>query len=751
MNKELPRSSVISLPGEVCTGITAADVDHEKNDIGLTLNLLAEARHLPVPFLRENGLSDTKRNGIPTVRIPYLDTQNREMLVRFQVSLHGFRLFEQRQGDKPCPYGLWRLGEFHRHGSVALVLDEAECWTLWYHDIPALALDPQEGWFPEWAGYLQGLGVLLCVPDPKAELLKILAASIPDLQVGSFPEGITSFNAAFIQGRDVQSLLNDITQASISILELFEDHKSDELEGIRQQATPVLMAPDPLPLIKDAIRNLGYGGDLKPPLITYLAMTSRLLGMRSGAMPVHLLLVGPSSCGKSFTLQTVLRLFPEESYHKIDAGSPKVFIYEDADLQHRVAIFSEADSLPAGEDNPAASAMRNMMQDHHVRYKVTIKDPGTNRFTVQEICKPGPTVLITSAVRRLGPQLDTRLFSLDVPYDLEHIREALLTQARIEHDGFPEPDGSLIAYQSYLQALAPWEVKIPFVEKLAEELGNSAIATRVLRDFSRLLSLIKVVTILRHELRQRDEDGRWLAKVADYAAIYDLINEMYEVTITRAPKALHRVVQAVQELKDARMFPVMITTVAKHLGVSKQAVSRCVAVALKEGWLVNLETRKGYPFNLDIGEPLPEGCGLPLPQLLETLCEAEGEPQQEPETGASTPETQELTPQLTVITNESSECQPVQPLTGRNRWDEDYDAGSPPVRVSWEDDHPPKAASRWDIARVICKHCISFLSGTKDGRCINRSSWNFGPLSIPEAETPRPCSYFERKPGAMDG
>jgi predicted ATPase with chaperone activity len=42
--------------------------------------------------------------------------------------------------------------------------------------------------------------------------------------------------------------------------------------------------------------------------------------MRHGAMPVHLLLVGPPSAGKSYTLQTVLRLLPPEAYHVIDAG-----------------------------------------------------------------------------------------------------------------------------------------------------------------------------------------------------------------------------------------------------------------------------------------------------------------------------------------------------------------------------------------------------------------------------------------------
>ena len=118
-------------------------------------------------------------------------------------------------------------------------------------------------------------------------------------------------------------------------------------------------------------------------MITYLAATSRLLAMRSGAMPVHLLLVAQASAGKSYLLGIVIRLLPSEAYHVIDAGSPRVLIYDEADLQHRVLVFGEADSLPAGEDNPAASAVRNLLQEHCLKYKVTIKNPETGEYSRQ--------------------------------------------------------------------------------------------------------------------------------------------------------------------------------------------------------------------------------------------------------------------------------------------------------------------------------------------------------------------------------
>ena len=73
----------------------------------------------------------------------------------------------------------------------------------------------------------------------------------------------------------------------------------------------------------------------------------------------------------------------------IDAGSPRVLIYEKPDLRHRVVVFGEADSLPAGEDNPAASAVRNLLQEHELRYKVVVRDGETGSTSCRKSSVPG--------------------------------------------------------------------------------------------------------------------------------------------------------------------------------------------------------------------------------------------------------------------------------------------------------------------------------------------------------------------------
>lgn len=131
-------------------------------------------------------------------------------------------------------------------------------------------------------------------------------------------------------------------------------------------------------------------------------------------------------------------------------------------------------------------------------YKVTEKHPLTGGFIVRNIVREGPTVLLTTSTRTLGHQLMTRMFVLEIPDDPGSIRDVLAVQAQIEVEGLvPTPDESLIAFQEYLQAMAPWDVVVPFAPALATEIGKqTTLQPRLFRDYSRLLAFIKSVTVL---------------------------------------------------------------------------------------------------------------------------------------------------------------------------------------------------------------------------------------------------------------
>jgi hypothetical protein len=387
----------------------------------------------------------------------------------------------------------------------------------------------------------------------------------------------------------------------------------------------VLEAPDPIDLVRQELRRQGFAGDLRPALVTYLAFTTRLLAYAPGQLAAHLQIIGPPSLGKSFAEKAVRRLLPPEACVVVEAGSPRVLIYDTSDLRFKALVFSEADSLPAGEDNPAASAVRSLLQENKLAYKVTIRDPETGEFKVKTIEKEGPTVLVTTSVRPLGGQLGTRLFTLALPEDPARIREILTALGVQEEDGPPpDPDPALLAFQGYLQRLAPWDVKVPFAAALARLVSKSAAAPRVLRDFQRLLALIKAAAVLRHRHRQRDASGRLLAELADYEMVFSLMADVYRESVTGLTEAIKRVVEAVGRLDKG--LGVSYAEVARETGLWREQVKRAAERAVKAGWLIDLRDprQKGAPACLRLGEPLPEIEGLPTPeQLAAELAEAD--------------------------------------------------------------------------------------------------------------------------------
>ncbi|HEX4829399.1 MAG TPA: hypothetical protein VFV12_14310, partial [Xanthobacteraceae bacterium] len=271
----------------------------------LYLYELAKAVDLPAEFLRRLGLDNFRVNRWRAVRIPYLDAGGKLTAVRYQVSLDGESRLKWRGGDKPALYGMDRLEEFRREGWVLLVENEADCWRLWYEQLPALALSDATAWRAEWAEALANLDVFLWHPDDDADRLVRLGAAIPSLRVIVPADDLTDFAEARRLHYDICGWLEELRAHAWSYESLKREQAQRDLLELEQQARPVLEAPDPLAVVQAEIRRRGYGGDINPALIVYLAATSRLLAVREGAMPVHLLLLGAPSGGKSYTVSAV--------------------------------------------------------------------------------------------------------------------------------------------------------------------------------------------------------------------------------------------------------------------------------------------------------------------------------------------------------------------------------------------------------------------------------------------------------------
>ncbi|MGH8612632.1 MAG: hypothetical protein ACREYF_11525 [Gammaproteobacteria bacterium] len=386
------------------------------------------------------------------------------------------------------------------------------------------------------------------------------------------------------------------------------------------------LADDPLFLVDQAIAELGYGGDRKLPSLLYLCFTSRLVAFYGGGMLSHAQVVGGPASGKNFAVDTALSLFPAEAYLKIDAGSPKALIYSGEDLQHRIVVFTEADSLPIGEGSgksladgdsraTAASALRNLASDGFLSFDV-VERGEDGKFVTRHIRKPGPTLLMTTTTKAIGGQMGTRLWEIPIKETDEQICAAMGARVKLELTRQQVNPGDLVQYQSYLQSLAPWDVIVPFAKELAAGLVYTGMNPRVLRDFQRLLALVKSVAILRHQARETDCEGRLIATLDDYSAVRQVLNESYSATVDQGlTDDVRAVVRAVGKLRDSFPLFVTYTAIAAELGWNDMRVRRKAAIAMRHGWLANRQEKRRQPANLDVGEEMPKARGLPALSL----------------------------------------------------------------------------------------------------------------------------------------
>jgi hypothetical protein len=222
--------------------------------------------------------------------------------------------------------------------------------------------------------------------------------------------------------------------------------------------------------------------------------------------------------------------------------------------------------------------------------------------------RAGPTGLIlTTTVANLHPENETRLLSLTVrddPLQTAGVLRSLAQRARGAENDLPDVT-PWQALQTWLELAGCREVTIPYADEIA--LLADSRAVRLRRDFGAVLNLVRAHAILHQGTHSRDSQGRIIATVDDYAVVYDLVIDIIAQGVQATVDARIRdAVGAVKEL-DTPVDPgIQVIAIAKALGLDKSAALRRVRVAIEDGYLVNLEERKGRPARITLGDPLPE-------------------------------------------------------------------------------------------------------------------------------------------------
>ena len=369
-----------------------------------------------------------------------------------------------------------------------------------------------------------------------------------------------------------------------------------DLDAMRPNRAACKIAADPQLLLKkiDTVQRIGIVGERRNIGTCQLVIDSRLLPIM-GRSPESLALKnsGHQGAGKSATLSCSLKLYPSTAYHMISSGSAKSLYYMDDCLSHKAIIIAEGHDLECrkGQDTPFIYSLRTLYSEGQVTYQVT-ESIGRRRVTVTRTVN-GPISLITTTIReKLEEQMDDRMITIHPDTSSEQTSRIIRQVFNAAAGNTVEVDPNQIeAWQMFHDMLEPIEVFVPFADAVGDGIASiSNLPLSARRGSPRMLSVIKTIAILYQAQRQRDDKGRLIAEMADYAMAHQLLEVPFVESLGETSRFTDERIQfvAAKGVATQRM-------ISEAFNISRPAVSKWLTPLVEKGVLAWCDAQ-GRPF-----------------------------------------------------------------------------------------------------------------------------------------------------------
>ncbi len=573
---------------------------------GCTVAQYSKAKELPLDFLTKLGVTDYSHGGTPAVRIPYRDAAGAEVAVRFRTALSdedGSNRFRWRTHDRPTLYGLDHLSEAKELGVVFIVEGESDAQALWLNDIPAVGVPGANCWREaEYAPLFDGIETILVVVENDqggaATLQWLSKSAIRDRSKVVRLDPLKDVSELYLD--DPARFVNRLVKAADDAphwTEVADAEKEKARKEAWTKCSTLAASPSILDRLTEELRQMGVVGEDRAAKLLFLVLATRHF-----QRPVNSVVKGPSSAGKSFVTESVLRFFPPDAYYTRTAMSPRALAYSQEPMQHRFLVLFEAAGM---KDSTGDYLLRSLLSEGRIEYETVEKTKDGMRSRV--ISREGPTgLIVTTTAVSLHRENETRLISIPATDTRKQTKRILRAMARGSSSAYQPDFLPWHALDRWLSS-GPTRVIVPFALALASEVP--AVAVRLRRDFRTVITLVEAHALLHQVSRRRRNDGSIIAKLDDYEAVRGLVSDLIasgvEATI---PATVRETVAAVNDGAST------VAEVAAELKLDKSAAWRRVAVAERSGFLENLETRKGRQAQLVVKAVPPDDIEI-LPSV----------------------------------------------------------------------------------------------------------------------------------------
>lgn len=303
-------------------------------------------------------------------------------------------------------------------------------------------------------------------------------------------------------------------------------------ETDRQEALRLLRSNNLLKKLSADLETIGFVGEDRNKQLAYLIATSRKL-----QKPLSAIIRSESGAGKSYLMECVAELMPEEDVHYFSRLTPQSLYYMgEHELVHKLLIVDERD----GSDE-AEYPIRTLQTKRKLTLAVPMKDASSGKIKTVILVIYGPIAYMESSTKdRINPENLNRCFEIFLDEsEKQTLRIYGLQRKAHTPEGWKREQkktATLRRHHNAQRLLEPIRVWIPY----HDHIKFPASWTRGRRDHERLFCLIEVIAFLHQHQRERRNDpkkGEYIiATIDDYAAAYELARTAFAQALTDIPR-----------------------------------------------------------------------------------------------------------------------------------------------------------------------------------------------------------------------
>lgn len=432
------------------------------------------------------------------------------------------------------------------------------------------------------------------LPIDLAERIADAVMRLPKLEEGNHPA--SQDPAAALDARDDQT----------------EERLDATHPGILEEAERLLDDPRMVEHILADIAAVGVVGEVDLAATIYLQGCSRLLGS-----PLSVRVQGTSSSGKSYVIERVASLFPDEHVLKATDLTPNALYYLTfGSLMHTLVVAGERSRIESDDKAEAKRALREMISAKELHKVMPVKLPDGTMQTVV-IHQPGPIAFVESTTStKIFDEDENRCLQLSTDESPEQTERIVLAMARSAASAPTDNSRIVLRHHALQRLLRRVKVRVPFAGAIARAMPTSRPEAR--RAMGLALTLVQAIALL----YQRQRGGAGLrhgdeiqADVQDYVIARRLLMGPLARALGGAlPPAVARFAERVRARFLESEFS--STEVADDTVTSKSKVNQYLKTLAEFGVVECVEPSRGQlPARWKFVGDIPEAGALWLPTV----------------------------------------------------------------------------------------------------------------------------------------